>query len=396
MDNQQKPISEIMSRILCQVGPEQTAIDALARMRSKSVSSVLVVDGTAIRGIITERDIVRAVHAGANLKAMDCVELMQSPVLSVGPETPCLDAYHKMADRGIRHLAVTDPGGTVLGLASEGDLMRDFGIEYYMNFKDVGSVMSTDVCMIGATAIVADAVKLMIDKHQSCVLIVDAQKRPLGVVTERDVVRLCGDHSHSELLVLADVMHTPVKTAKAGDLLHEAVKSMSAAHIRRLVVVDDAGVVTGLLTHHEIVRGLEGDYLEYFKAIADMQSRGPIPSEPQIDEKLVLATILRSKNGTAVLAADLDYRIGYATPTVAGLLRMNASDIVGLDLRDTLKLAGWPNVHDVIAEAAVADGSQAFEATLGGVKISMRVLLMRDAQDKVCGFLSLVQRQVSP
>lgn len=395
MDNQKKPISEIMTRTLCQVRPDQTVIDVLARMRSKSVSSVLVVDGVAIRGIITERDIVRAVHTSANLKALNCDELMQSPVLSVGPETPCLDAYHRMTDRGVRHLAVTDKTGKVLGLASEGDLMRDFGIEYFMNFKDVGSVMRTDVCMIGQTAIVADAVKLMIDKHQSCVLIVDAQKRPIGVITERDVVRLYGDHSHSERLVLADVMHSPVKTVKANNLLHEAVKSMAAAHIRRLVVVDDAGVVEGLLTHHEIVRGLEGDYADYFKAITDMQKRGQMQAGALIDEKLILATVLRSRTGTAVLAADLDYRICYATPTVAGILHMDAAEIMGLDLREAMKLAGWPDAHAVIVEAALSDGAQSFEAMIGGVKIAMRVLLMRDANDKACGFLVLAQRHVS-
>jgi CBS domain-containing protein len=395
MDNKQKPISEIMTRSMCQVSLAQTAIDALARMRSKSVSSVLVVEDGAIRGIITERDIVRAVHNHSNLKTMGCADLMQSPVVSVDPTTPCLDAYHQMAGRGIRHLAVTDQAGKILGLASEGDLMRDFGIEYYMNFKDVGSVMSVDMCLLRETASVGDAVKLMIEKHQSCVLIVDAQQRPIGVVTERDVVRLCGDHMHSERLVLDKVMQSPVKTVRSTGLLHEAVKSMGSANIRRLVVVDDDGAVCGLLTHHEIVRGLEGDYDGYFKALAELQLRRPMHSKPLIDEKLILSTILRSTGGTAVIAADLDFRIGHATPTVVGILGLDPKGIVGSDLREALKSAGIPDAETLIGEAALADGAQTFDAMLGEHKVALRVVLMRDALDRPCGFLVLAQRSVA-
>lgn len=396
MMHKQKPISEIMTRTLCQVSPSQTAIDALTRMRSKSVSSVLVVEDGAIRGIITERDIVRAVHNNGNLQSMSCVDLMQSPVVSVGPATPCLEAYYQMADRGIRHLAVTDEAGRVLGLASEGDLLRDFGIEYYMNFKDIGSVMRDDVCLLRETAIVADAVELMIEKHQSCVLIVDAQRHPIGILTERDVVRLCGDHMHSGLLSLGQVMHAPVKTATQRELLHEAVELMEAAHIRRLVVIDDEGVVCGLLTHHEIVHGLEGDYADYFKEFVEMQSRSRLRATPLINEKLMLDNLLRSAGGTAAIAADLDYHIGHATPAVVGLLGLDARDMVGQDLRETMKQAGWPDAAAVLHEAILADGAQTFEAVIGANTIGLRVLVMRDAQDRSCGFLLLAQRTLAP
>lgn len=392
MDNQQKPISEIMTRALCLVNPQQTVIDVLARMRSKAVSSVLVVDGLSILGIITERDIVRAVHNCIDFKFVNCVDIMQSPVVSVGPETPCIEAYQRMSDRGIRHLAVTDKAGTVLGLASEGDLLRDFGIEYYMNFKSVGSVMSTDFCLISDTALVADAVKLMIERKQSCVLIADSSKHPIGVVTERDVVRLCGDHMHSERLVLGQIMHSPVKTVKTNDFLHESVKTMATAKIRRLAVVDDTGAMCGLLTHHEIVRGLQGDYAAYFKTINEMQSRGQIQFKPSIDEKLILATILRTTSGTAVIAADLDFRIRYVTPNVVGILRLEVKAILGMDVRETMNSAGWPDAHDVLREAALADGANSFEAMIGDNKITMRIYLMRDAQDSACGFLVLAQR----
>lgn len=395
MNKQQKPISEIMTRTLCQVGPIQTALDALTRMRSKSVSSVLVVENGAILGIITERDIVRAVHTHGNLRSMGCTDLMQSPVVSVRPTTPCLEAYHKMAERGIRHLAVTDEAEQVLGLASEGDLLRDFGIEYYMNFKNIGGVMRTDVCLISASAIVADAVEMMIENHQSCVLIVDNLKRPIGVLTERDVVRLCSDHAQAELLVMSDVMHSPVKTARSNGLLHEAVALMASAHIRRLVVVDDEGAICGVLTHHEIVRGLQNDYHDYFQELVDIQSRGLVRSAQPIDEKLILSTILGATSGTAVLASDLDHHIRHLNPAVMELLGLDTTETMGLDLRATMKRCGWPDADAVLSESALRAGALTFQIVVNSVKIALRVFLMRDEQTRPCGYLVLAQRSVT-
>ena len=395
MSNRQKPISDIMTRELCQVAPGQSAIDALARMRSRAVSSVLVIDDGVICGIITERDIVRAVRANKALRSMGCVDLMQSPVLSVGPSTPCLEAFQLMTARGIRHLAVTDDAGCVLGLATEADLLRDFGIEYYMAFKDVGSVMRSDTCRMRETQIVADAVDVMIEQKHSCVLVVDARERPLGVLTERDVVRLCSDHEQSELLTLGQVMSAPVRAVRPDKPLHEAVDLMETAKIRRLVVVDGAGAVRGLLTHHEIVYGLEGKYSEYFKEFVNLHARDLQRAAPLIDDKLILATILRSTSGTAILAADLDYRICYTTPAVKDILGLEAAEVMGLDLRQTMRQTGWADADNVLRIAALVEGAQNFVAEIGGVKIALRVILMRSPHDRPCGFLLLAQRYLS-
>ncbi len=392
---QQKPVSDIMTRNICQVTSEQTVIDALAQMRSKSLSSVLVVDSGEISGIITERDFVHAVHTSVNLKTMKCVGLMQSPVISVPQETSCLDAYHQMAGRGIRHLAISDNLGKVVGLLSEGDLMRDFGIEYYMRFKSVGSVMNKDMCLLTESAMVADAVELMVERNQSCVLVVDTDRRPIGVLTERDVVWLCGDHPNSERLQLGSVMHSPVVTVTDRDLLHEAVKSMASARIRRLAVVNESGAVIGLLTHHEIVREMEHDYAAHLKALTNLQLRDKIQFKPLIDSNLVLETLARVAPDTAMLAADLNYHISYFAASATHLLGLNAIESMGMDLRDALLQTGWTQAHDDVREAVLADGKTAFQATIKDSVFSLRVFLMRDVQGNPCGFLACIQRNTN-
>jgi CBS domain-containing protein len=387
-----KLISAVMTRKVCRVGAEQTAMDALALMRSHSVSSVLVIDKELILGIITERDIVRTLHAKGDLHVLSCADLMQSPVITVDAETSCIDAYHLMAGRGIRHLAVTDRAGHVLGIASEGDMMRNFGVEYYTNFKDVGSVMSTQFCKLPPAALVADALRQMVEHHQSCVVVVDALGHAEGVLTERDIVRLSNEQVPTEELTLYEAMHTPVITVRPRKPLHVAVKTMEDAHIRRLVVTNEGGVVCGLLTHHEVARGLEGDYVTYLKEMVNLQAHTLAQAAQAIDEKLLLANILRSMTGTAVLASDLDYRISYATPSVARVLGLRMEDVGGADIRDTLKGIGWKGATASLTQEAVARGPRHHVVAIGDAKTDFQVSVLLDDQHDPKGYLVLAHK----
>lgn len=392
MTPNRKLVSAVMTRTVCQTSVEQTAMNTLALMKSKSVSSVLVTEHDLILGIITERDIVRALHRSGNLETLSCVDLMQSPVISVGPDTPCLEAYHLMRGRGIRHLGVTDESGHVLGIASESDMMRNFGTEYYMTFKDVGSVMSTEFCKLPAGATVADALAQMIEKHQSCVVVVDAQGQAAGVLTERDIVRLWNDEAHPEQLALSEAMQSPVKTVTARDRLHEAVQAMEDAHIRRLVVVADDGVVCGLLTHHEVAIGLEGEYVAYLREIVQLQARDLQHAAQAIDEKLLLANILRSVTGTAVLASDLEYRVSYATPSVAAVLDLRPEEIGGTDIRATLKSLGWEEGGVALDLAAAAHVPRHYIVKTRAGRTDFQVSLLLDAKGRPQGYLVMAQQ----
>jgi len=390
MNISRKLISAVMTRTVCRVGVQQSASDALKLMQKNSVSSVLVIEDELLLGIITERDIVRALNRSGDLRTLGCVDLMQSPVVTVEGTITCLDAYHLMVSRGIRHLGVVDAAGHVVGIASEGDVMRNFGVEYYMNFKAVGSVMSTTFCKMPPAATVAEALDRMIKEHQSCVLVVDAKGRPNGVLTERDVVRLSNENAHPEQLSLGEAMHTPVITVKPRKRLHAAVKAMEDAHIRRLVVVDDEGVACGLLTHHEIARGLEGDYAGFLKEIVAMQARHLREATQQIDEKLLLSNILRSVTGTALLASDLDYRISYATPSVS-LLGLSHSEIGGADLRHTLLQVGWHAAEASLDDQAASRGARHYVVPTRAGKFDFQVSVLLDAQQQAQGYLVLAQ-----
>jgi CBS domain-containing protein len=98
---------------------------AAARMWSQQTGSLLVMDGGQLRGIITERDVMKAVADGTNVEGTPVSSVMTSDVLTVAPRTSLHDAARHMAALWILHLPVVD-GGRVVGMISQRDLCGVF------------------------------------------------------------------------------------------------------------------------------------------------------------------------------------------------------------------------------------------------------------------------------
>ena len=392
MDANTKPISDLMTRTVCEVTTDFSAAQILELMQRKSVSSVLVVEDRLTLGIVTERDVVRNLHRSGGLRSLGCTDLMQAPVVTVEQTENAMDVYHMMDRRRIRHIAVTDAEGLLVGVVSESDILRDFGVEHYMRFKDVGGAMSTDVVLLPETASVGEAVALMDERRQSCVFAVDAQRRPLGVLTERDIVRLCHLHDDPQGLSLGATMSSPVRTAHRAEHLHDVVKSMDAAHIRRLAVVDSDGAVCGVLTHHEVVHGLEGQYVSYLKDMIQEQEKALISRQVAMMEKNLLESILRSAAGTAMIATDMECRIVYFNPAVAAMPKLRQFAARGADGREALARLGWTECAEMLTPLALGNGRMhtqllAWTDANGTQQAELQVSLLVDDRNQPEGYL---------
>jgi CBS domain-containing protein len=115
-------IAEIMSRGLLTVGPGSSLQEAARQMDERHVGAALVLEGDALRGIVTERDVLRAVAAGPieDISVADC--MTHHPETIEASETTGL-AASLMIHGGFRHLPVLD-GERVVGIVSIRDLMR--------------------------------------------------------------------------------------------------------------------------------------------------------------------------------------------------------------------------------------------------------------------------------
>ncbi|MDQ1748739.1 MAG: hypothetical protein QOD07_3002 [Frankiaceae bacterium] len=114
-------VAEVMTRASVTESPADPLRSAANRMWSQQTGSLLVMDGPRLLGILTERDVMKAVARGADLDATPVSAVMTTNVLTVSPETSLHEAARHMATRWIRHLPVVD-GGAVVGMVSQRDL----------------------------------------------------------------------------------------------------------------------------------------------------------------------------------------------------------------------------------------------------------------------------------
>jgi CBS domain-containing protein len=115
-------IADHMSRELLRAEPDEPLADAARHMVARGVGAVLVMDGERLEGILTERDILKAVAVGAtdNARVRDWVT--RNPETIEATDTT-EHAASLMIHGGFRHLPVLD-GDTVVGIVSIRDLMR--------------------------------------------------------------------------------------------------------------------------------------------------------------------------------------------------------------------------------------------------------------------------------
>lgn len=115
-------VSEIMTNAAVIDQSDDTLAEAARKMWQQQTGSLLVMDGEDLVGIITERDVLKAVARGVRVEETQIAEVMSKDLVTVGPGTSLREAAKVMADRWIRHLPVVD-GGKVVGIMSQRDLV---------------------------------------------------------------------------------------------------------------------------------------------------------------------------------------------------------------------------------------------------------------------------------
>ena len=140
---------------------------------------------------------------------------MSSPVVSIPGHLTVIEAYNLVLTKKIRHHVVVDRGGRILGVMSQSDLINLLGLEYFVEMRKVEQVMTVSVMSVGLELSVADALARIAGPGISCVVVSDG-KTPLGVITERDAVRLVAQKIDLSRMAVKDVMAARCSAYRLG------------------------------------------------------------------------------------------------------------------------------------------------------------------------------------
>jgi len=112
--------------LVISVAPNDGVASITRTLAQHRIGAVLVVecDGT-VSGIVSERDIVRAMAGGGEATfRMSAGQLMTRVLHTVSPESSIQESLQLMTDRRVRHLPVLEAGGKLVGMVSIGDLVK--------------------------------------------------------------------------------------------------------------------------------------------------------------------------------------------------------------------------------------------------------------------------------
>jgi CBS domain-containing protein len=130
---------------------------------------------------------------------------MSSPVTVVEGNTSVADAYNTMMQKGVRRLPVVD-GEHLVGIVTLGDLrearpspassLSIYELNYLLAKLTVGQVMTYDPYRVTPTTPIQQAALIMLERKVSGLPVVDAEGKPVGIITETDMFRMIVDQWH--------------------------------------------------------------------------------------------------------------------------------------------------------------------------------------------------------
>ena len=113
-----------------------------------------------------------------------------------------------------------------------------------------------------------DAASIMVSKKISSVIVIDKENRPLGIITERDLVkRICLKNLNSKDVLIEDIMTSPLITIMTYDSVDTASRVMVSNKIKRLAVLEADDRIVGMISVSDINKHLSkillDDYNRY-------------------------------------------------------------------------------------------------------------------------------------
>ncbi|OHE58324.1 MAG: hypothetical protein A2Z47_02320 [Thermodesulfovibrio sp. RBG_19FT_COMBO_42_12] len=244
-----------------------------------------------------------------------------------------------------------------------------------MPLDKIHSIISRDIITLGPKEFLRIAVEKMNFHNVSCVVVVE-DKRPVGILTESDIVRLVCNNTDLDLTRLQSVMKGPVVAVSEEAEISEVANLMVVNDLRRLVVVDSGYNITGIVTQTDIIKNLKIESFISFREVEQIMKREVI----SVGEKdsLPKAIEFMAKNRiSCVPVVEYNKPLGMITEhdiTKAILMNRVSDNVKGVMTTPVLTVNGEVNL---------------FDATRLMEENKLRQLVVVDTEGNVIGIVTL-------
>jgi len=226
-------------------------------MVAEDVGRIMITDDDVPVGIFTEKDVLRRViNANLDIRKTDIKSVMTSPVRAVREETHIIDAFSRMYRSKYRHLLVRGRRGKIIGIVSMRRILN-LAVELGQGMSEtrtLADIALSSIASVQRSASVQDTIALMIEQSSGAV-IVTAQNQPVGIFTERDVLkRVATKEMNLTEIPIEQVMTAPLISMPRSALVGDVLAEMYRRDIRNMLVSGAQGELLGLVAMPEILQ----------------------------------------------------------------------------------------------------------------------------------------------
>ncbi len=291
------PVKDIMHREVNTVAPNTPLVKAMTMLLNKIYRTLPVIDADKkVVGILTEGDLLRQSslpNASVQLYLTEAelqsqlnqlqsenktvADAMTAPAITITDDTPVTIAMNTMLDNDIKRLPVVDAEGRLQGIFSRIDILRALAQPPVSSLPrqaivvgeqtTVGEVMMTNVPSVSVNASLAKVIDLLIGSSQRRVVVVDGNRRVVGIISDGDLLTRATEAERTSVLkalsnrlnpnyqgklqlekrTAGDVMTPNPITVEKYTPLHVVLNLLLEHNIKRLPVVDPDNHLIGLI-----------------------------------------------------------------------------------------------------------------------------------------------------
>ncbi len=294
-----KPITEVMTREVISLTPDMTVAQAWERMLEHLTKAMPVIDKSQrVLGMLTDEDLIRRAGLVTHISvatrldettlneqltalrtsSLRVEDVMTKPAFTAHVGESLGAAAARMAKHEIKRLPVVDDDGKMVGVVSRVDILHQVMdiTRKSPNLQipngaslTVQQVMYPEVPAVQMNSDLASIVAALVESGMRRLIVVDAEDRPLGLISDADVVsRVQPRERHGVLYALRggpapvsnvtaqELMSPVVLTAEAETPLVEAAQKMLSQRRKWLVVVSQEGKTLGLVDRQILLKAL--------------------------------------------------------------------------------------------------------------------------------------------
>jgi CBS domain-containing protein len=309
-------VEEIMTRTVTTVQPNAPLAEVVEKLIDKDYTALPVVDdANRVVGIIGDTDLLERGDMEVSLSLKKAIEpdlaraliarLRQSPhtvaevmtpgPVTIGPQASLSEAARLMSTKGLKRLPVVDQGHHLLGVLGRLDILTALAAGFLPQAASrhpvsihpaqprlVADVMDSDVPTVSPETPLPDVLALLTSARAKRTVVVDAERRVLGIISDSDLIARMNPETHPGILeqlvsrlhlgtlsaearhhlqkargkTAADLMTDEVVTLAADSPIGAALALSAEKHIKRFPVVDASGKLVGIVGRSELLSAL--------------------------------------------------------------------------------------------------------------------------------------------